>query len=436
MAAPTPTPRPTFFKRLAVFQQFNHNIRLILGVTVLLGFTFEGGLFSVLFNLYLLRLGYDTAFIGFINGIGPLAFTLATFPIGLLSRRWDNRRIFLMGMVVATVGFVAVPLMELLPPLWQQTGLLVAMAIFFAGLAPYFIITPAFVMSNTNGDQHNQVFAIEGAVFAFSAFGGSLIAGFLPEWIAPLLGVTLDHPAPFRYPLLFAALLFVLCIWMMAKTTNEVFREEDKAEENGEERGKTAVFPKALYGFLIVIILIRFFQTSGYAVVATFYNVYFDAQLNVPTSTIGFIAAAGRLLGAAAALLSPWLIRRFSAKRSLIFVGFLTAVCILPLALSPLWTAAGAGYIGLLVASRMRFSIFPVYVMNRTPAKFRAWITSIQELVIGGSFTLFSLAGGFMIEWYGYSFLFWIGAILVTIGTFVLVFFRDGAIRRQLAVAD
>ncbi|MEM7111749.1 MAG: MFS transporter [Chloroflexota bacterium] len=438
MTQPPSAPKTTLRERFAVWNQFNRNIRLILGVTVLLGFTFEGGLFSVLFNLYLIRLGYDTAFIGFINGIGPLAFTLSTFPVGLLSRRWDNKRLFLLGMVVATIGFISIPLMEFLPGQWQQTGLLLGMAVFFAGLSPYFIIMPSFIMSNTNGDVHNQVFALEGAVFALSAFFGSLIAGVLPAMIAPLLGVTLDHPAPFRYPLLFAGLIFVLCVGLITRTTNEVFREEDKAEAAGEEteERKTAVFPKALYGFLIVIILIRFFQTSGYAIVATFYNVYFDTELLVSTSMIGFIAAAGRLLGAGGALLSPWLIRRYSAKTAMIFVGFASAITILPLAWSTFWPVAGLGYMGLLVASRMRFSIFPVYVMNRTPAKFRAWITSIQELIIGGSFTIFSLAGGYLIGWYGYQSIFLLGAILVAIGTCVLWFYRNTAVRKKLAVAD
>ena len=37
---------------------FNRNVRLYLFTTALLGFTIFGGIYPVLFNLYLLRLGH------------------------------------------------------------------------------------------------------------------------------------------------------------------------------------------------------------------------------------------------------------------------------------------------------------------------------------------------------------------------------------------
>ena len=41
------------------------------------GFTFDG-IRAVLLDLYLLRLGYDPEFIGLVNGVAALAFTLVS----------------------------------------------------------------------------------------------------------------------------------------------------------------------------------------------------------------------------------------------------------------------------------------------------------------------------------------------------------------------
>mgnify|MGYP000897637234 CR=1 FL=1 len=45
------------------------------------------GLMAVLYNLYLLRLGFDARTIGLLGGLGALVWGLAALPAGLLSNR-------------------------------------------------------------------------------------------------------------------------------------------------------------------------------------------------------------------------------------------------------------------------------------------------------------------------------------------------------------
>ena len=54
---------------------FNRDVRLYLISAALIGFTFLG-IYAVLFNLYLLRLGYGPEFIGTVNGVSQLGFAL------------------------------------------------------------------------------------------------------------------------------------------------------------------------------------------------------------------------------------------------------------------------------------------------------------------------------------------------------------------------
>ena len=51
---------------------FSRDVRLVVIVYGLFGFGW-GGLYVLLYNLYLLRLGHDAEFIGFVNAAGRLA---------------------------------------------------------------------------------------------------------------------------------------------------------------------------------------------------------------------------------------------------------------------------------------------------------------------------------------------------------------------------
>jgi len=75
---------------LSAFRLFSRDARLYLMTAALFGFTVFGGIYAVLLNLYLLRLGYGPQFVGLINGTGQLAFAIFCLPAGALGRRWGN----------------------------------------------------------------------------------------------------------------------------------------------------------------------------------------------------------------------------------------------------------------------------------------------------------------------------------------------------------
>ena len=82
------------------FRTFNRSIRLYLLATLLLGLSVDG-VYAVLFNLYLLRLGYNPEFIGLANAAG-LAFIVAGSQWG----QADGQVIFLfiLSMAAAEVA--------------------------------------------------------------------------------------------------------------------------------------------------------------------------------------------------------------------------------------------------------------------------------------------------------------------------------------------
>ena len=80
---PANVPAPTRQQRL----RFNRDVRLYLVTAGLVGFCWIG-IYLVLFNLYLLRLGYGPEFIGTVNAAGSLAYAVFSLPAGALGGRW------------------------------------------------------------------------------------------------------------------------------------------------------------------------------------------------------------------------------------------------------------------------------------------------------------------------------------------------------------
>ena len=107
---------PTY---LHILRGFNRDVRLYLITTMLIGLTVDGGVYTVLFNLYLLRLGYGPEFIGLVNGSGMLLFALFCLPAGALSGRLGNRRMMIAGLTLLLIGCGLLPFAEIHTGNWR-----------------------------------------------------------------------------------------------------------------------------------------------------------------------------------------------------------------------------------------------------------------------------------------------------------------------------
>ena len=182
---------------------------------------------------------------------------------------------------------------------------------------------------------------------------------------------------------------------------------------------------RSYIGLLVAISIVRILQVSGMAVTNTFFNVYMDQSLHLPTAQIGMIAAAARLTAVPAALAMAGLAARWGSYRLVLAAGVGTAISLLPLALVPLAGAAAAGFIGVSVASAIRYPSFLVYSMAMVREDQRQTMSGLSEMPAGISFAGMALLGGYMITSVGYTALFLAGAFMVLLGTFFfMVYFR------------
>jgi MFS family permease len=391
---------------LRAWPLFSRNARLYLISAAVFGLTVFGGIYAVLLNLYLLRLGYGPELVGLVNGTGQLAFAVFCLPAGVLGRWCGNRRMLTLGLSMVALGFGLLPLAEL-GPAGQTAWLLATHVLGQTGIALYFVNSGPFLMGSTGPAERNHVYAAMAALWPLAGFVGSLVGGLLPGVLAVPLHASLSQPGPYRYSLGIAALLVIPAVWALHNT------QEPGAGQPHVTVGDRTPAPFMLITMLSLTILLR---VAGEGAARLFFNVYLDAVLHTTTAHIGVLSAAGQLLATPAALIVPLLAARWGNGHTYLLGTMGMAASLLPLALIPGWGAAGLGYIGLIALASITRPAVAVYQMEIISPDWRAAMSAATTMALGLSWGLVALGGGYMIARLGYRSFFLMGAGLSAAG--------------------
>jgi len=387
---------------------FGRDLRIFLVTAVLVGVAWDG-IRTVLFNLYLLRLGYDPASVGLINAMGGLAFALMCLPAGALGTRHGSHSMLITGLGLVAAGFCLLPLAELLTAAWRMAWLLATTLLAYFGYALYVVNGLPFMMEATGPEERNHAFSVHIALVPVAAFAGSLLAGLLPGVAASLLGISLEEAAAYRFPLWLAALLIALGVLVLlptrplARQHTPAVAGDATAPASGTATGRANPLP---YGLLITVGLLMALRFGGRGTVATFFNVYLDDGLGASAALIGALAAIGQLLSVPAALLAPLLTARWGIARTIFWGSLGMALFALPLALIPHWAAAGAGFAGSTAMFWMTGGPMRMFSQELVAPRWRATMASSFMLGQGLAFFAAALAGGYIIVSLGYQTLF------------------------------
>jgi MFS family permease len=401
-------------------------VRRFLFAAALVGFAWDG-MRSVLFNLFILRLGYGPEFVGLANAAGALAFAVFGLPVGVLGTRWGHRRMIAIGVGLLSAGLSLFALAEFLPPAWQMIWLPGGSVLANLGLALFYVNSLPFLMGATGLEERNHAFAAQIALAPLAGFAGALVAGVLPGLLASRLAVSPQDPAVYRWPLWFAALLLVPGVVVLWPGRQERARQAQKAGQLSPPAGETAVTDdhQVPYGLILVMALVVAFRFAGRGTVATFFNVYLDDALATPTALIGALAAAGQLVSVPAALAAPLVVARWGLGRAVVWGTWGMGLALLPLALIPHWAVAGLGFTA--STTFLALSTGPVRVYSQEIVTARWWGTMSGALMVGTglSTAAVALAGGYGIAILGYRGLFLIAAGLTAAGALLFsVYFR------------
>ena len=403
---------------------FSRDVRLYLLASALFGFVLFGGIYPLLYNLYLLRLGYNMQFVGWANATGALFFALFSLPSGVLGGRWGSRFTMVIGICVAVVGFGLLSQAELIAATVRDVFVLATYSLGVIGIALFIVNGTPYLMGITSLVERDRVFAVQAALMPLSGFVGSMLGGILPGYLAEMLDTSLARPAVYRYTLCFGALCLIPAIFALLATRDARVERKQEIVSNAAPLPLTA---------MILTALISVLHVAGEAAARTFFNVYMDEELNVDLSLIGVQLAGGQLLAVPAALSLPFFFARFGIRRTVGMVTAVTALLLLCMALVSNWLVAGFCFVGIMALTALRRSAFAIFHQELVAVRWRTAMSGAVAMMSGMGYSAMALGGGYMIPAAGYSRLFLTGAALTGMGAFLFwICFQ----RRQKASAD
>jgi len=396
-------------------KNFNSNIWYFLISGAVHGFVYFG-IYALLLNIYLLRLGYEPTFIGLVNGLGPLMLAVFSLPAGVVSRRWGSRRVMLWSYVGIIISFGLLPLSEWLPEVIRPTWIIGSYVMAWICSAFLIVNFGPYMMAWSDEEERNHVFAIQAASLPVAGFLGSFLGGTLPNLFARLANVTLNSPIPYRNALLVAAAIELLTIVALMQTA------EAEVETDVSITTQSIDDTPPPYRLIILFSLVNLLAVAGEWTMRVYFNIYLDSVLATPITVIGILSASAQVMGLTA-FLAPQAAARWGRNRVVRFGLVSVFIAFIPWIMITHWLAVGVGYVILVAVLSITYPLLGVFGQSVVEPRWRTMMSSAGTMSIGVGIALTSLGGGYVIAISGYRMLFVLGASASLIGAGVVWLF-------------
>lgn len=323
------------------------------------------GVFALMFNLYLVQLGYDEGFIGAFNAVYTLTMGITCLGIGFLINRFGNWTC----MVVGTIEFTA----AMLAMCFATDGWLLLTLVAFNGVGSAFILTNQmpFVIEWTPKPHTATIAALSSALNSASVMLGSLIGGVLPGVIALAGSADAESVIAYRWTLVLGAALTGLSLLPML-AMGAVRREK----HHHDFRVAHAQLPnhrvrRQARRDIIALTLLGLFLAFGVGAIEPFYNVLLE-EMGTPTSTIGLIFALSGLVTTGVSLAGPALARKIGLVAAQVWVRLYHVPIHLALIVFPTPAVVSLAYATRRISGSMAWPLESAHVGGLLPPAARA----------------------------------------------------------------
>jgi MFS family permease len=353
----------TYGDRLAAFRP---NARLYLLNVVLAGAAL--GVFRLLFNFYVISLGYNEAFLGNLVTASSLTSLLVALPMGYLADRLGRKiSLLLGGLGVAVAVLVMV--------LWPSGTIFILMNVVI-GMAQSLsgVTMGPFLMENSSDKERTYLFSFGSGLLMASASAGNWLGGNLPSWMVGGGTVLPTNSNAYGLSLLVVAAgtaLSVLPLFLLKLPRLE------KSERSGFAPISYFSRHPVLIGKLIIPMLVT---SIGAGLIMPFMNVFYRQVYYQSDQTIGALFAWGSLAMGIGLMIAPPLADRMGKIQLVVVTQALSIPFLALMGFSP-WFAlsAGAYYIRLALMN-MSSPVYQTFVMERVDPPARAMVASLVSM--------------------------------------------------------
>ncbi len=422
---------------LEAIQLFSRNARLYLWHIV--GMDLIHGTWEVLFNLYLLAVGFGIEFIGLRILIGGLASSVASLPAGVISDRIGRKWSFIIG----DGGGAAVALVNIMT---TDRALLLATPVigaFFGAL--HAVSESAFMAESSEPRERVHLFSVGDALSTGAAMGGSLLAGLIPLWMIPAIGKV----TAYRWATSVGIVLWFLSLipaWMLRQYPRELAGGGDAANPGGPAARSFGLGLAQIRNPILIAKLVACgtVLSFGAGFVVPLFNVFFHEGLHAEAHQIGVTFASGSGFLALATLLAPFVHERWGKVHAIVLSRLASVPFILVIAfaqdigpfLAPALSIAGVAYVLRVALMNIAAPVASAFSMELLHETERGTATGLQLMGSGVAGALGSYLGSRMMAAGDYHAPFGAMAALYLISTGLFwIFFRREEKRLPSVVA-
>jgi MFS family permease len=388
-------------------KEYNENVHrfFLFGIPLFAGMMIQ----SLLYNLYLTRLGYQEDFIGQIAGLYPFASGVFAIPVGYISNRVGRKPFLIATAIVLALTQIG------LCTLTDRISLLILS--FLAGISGAFLWVNhvPFISENAKTERRAQAIAIWMSLQAITRMVVSLAGGSLPNLMAYFTDSDTSLPETFRYSLLIGAGLCAISILPL------IGIQTKPTKLTPEETDSTVAFPTRTF---IAYALISVFRGASMGFSFPFFNIFFQLEMGTTTALTGVIFFMSLVIAVPSIVLAPAMARRYGAVKTIVPTRIIGSIALAFLGLTGNLYGAIALTLIAAVVEAITTPTEMTYATQIVPRRYWGRLQSIRVTGFQIPAGIASVVAGFLIVEHGYWATFALaGAFRLVSALFVLIAF-------------
>ena len=394
-------------------RSFQPNARFYLLNVIITGAAM--GVFRLLFNFYVLSLGFDEALLGSLITTSSMAALLAALPMGYLADLIGRKNSLLISGGLLSFSIAAMVL-------WPGQGMFYAMNV-VSGLAQSLaaVTMAPFLMENSGERERTYLFSFSSGLQMAMASVGNWIGGYLPTWVSGRLEVSpTSSPA-------YGGALIIVAITLGFALIPLVFIRVSRLDRSRRSVFAPISFAAKQPALLTKLVLPLLVTSIGAGLIMPFMNVFFRVVHNQPDPVIGSLFAWGSLAMGLGLLIAPPLADRMGKIQLVVITQALSIPFLILLGFSPVFWVSALAYYVRLALMNMSTPVYQTFVMEHVEPEARATVASLVSMAWNFGWAFSPTISGYLQVRYGFGppYLGTIILYVVSIVLYWVFFWRD-----------
>lgn len=270
------------------------------------------GMFSVLYNVYIQKLGYNDTMNGQIVSIQSLATAIMFIPIGLAGDKFGRKKLLIAGALFSGIALIGRSFD------YSANGL-IWFAVFsglFAGV--FQILSIPYLAESVKETQRLKIFSYYSALVLASQVVGSLGGGVLADLLHHTFGISEVLGLQIVLLLGGATTLIAFIPLLFITETKTLHRTKHEDKEHSQTPTEVNADVKKDSVLIIQFVTTQLLIGLGSGLVIPYLNLYFTNRFSLSMSGMSLLLALGQIMTIVSMLIGPTLANKTGNVRAVV----------------------------------------------------------------------------------------------------------------------